>query len=149
MYSAKYGNIVREYNNYEYYLPRTRTRTHTCRDLSDADKDGKLSKDEFVIAMFLVDKAKQGCSLPSVLPVSLQPSSTSSNISAGSYSPGGSFEEKRRAHFEQGRLELERRQKQLQEQLNKEKVRCDRRIWQCVCVQCVHHLLGRERKKAT
>ena len=137
------------------YLVHAHTCTHTCRDLSDADKDGKLSKDEFVIAMFLVDKAKQGCSLPSVLPVSLQPSSTSSNISTsssistGSYSPGGSFEEKRRAHFEQGRLELERRQKQLQEQLNKEKVRCDRRIWQCVCVQCVHHLLGRERKKAT
>ena len=80
---------------------------------------GRLSKDEFVIAMFLTERAKQGIPLPSSLPPHLKPATTT-----GSSSPGGSsFEDRRRAHFEQGRLELERRRRELQEQADREKVR--------------------------
>ena len=72
-----------------------------------------------MIAMFLVERAKQGIPLPSTLPPHLKPATTSSSSS----SPGGSFEDRRRAHFEQGRLELERRRRELQEQQEREKVR--------------------------
>ena len=41
------------------------------RDLSDVDKDGRLSVDEFAIAMHLIDKAKKGLTLPSTLPSEL------------------------------------------------------------------------------
>jgi intersectin len=41
--------------------------------LSDIDKDGNLSLDEFVIAMHLCDFAKSGQQLPTVLPAELYP----------------------------------------------------------------------------
>lgn len=41
------------------------------RDLSDVDKDGQLSMEEFAIGMHLVESAQSGKPLPSVLPASL------------------------------------------------------------------------------
>ena len=41
--------------------------------MSDYDKDGKLSFEEFIIAMHLCDFAKGGNMLPSTLPIELQP----------------------------------------------------------------------------
>lgn len=41
--------------------------------LADYDKDGKLSLEEFIIAMHLCDFSKAGNNLPAVLPVELQP----------------------------------------------------------------------------
>jgi intersectin len=41
--------------------------------LADYDKDGKLSQDEFIIAMHLCDFAKAGNTLPSTLPADLVP----------------------------------------------------------------------------
>ena len=41
------------------------------RELSDIDKDGKLSCDEFAIAMHLIAKVKGGASLPNTLPADL------------------------------------------------------------------------------
>lgn len=43
------------------------------RELSDIDKDGRLSCDEYAIAMHLVSKVKGGASLPSSLPAELYP----------------------------------------------------------------------------
>jgi hypothetical protein len=39
--------------------------------LSDADKDGKLSEYEFIVAVFLIWARKQGIELPKQLPESL------------------------------------------------------------------------------
>ena len=43
------------------------------RDLSDVDKDGQLTMEEFAIGMHLVESAKSGKLLPAVLPSSLLP----------------------------------------------------------------------------
>ena len=43
------------------------------RSLSDYDKDGKLSCDEFCIAMHLIDLVKMGAVLPAKLPQELVP----------------------------------------------------------------------------
>ena len=58
--------------------------------LSDYDKDGKLSADEFCVAMHLIDMAKSGETLPATLPMELLPyrrkislSQASSNGSGG------------------------------------------------------------------
>ena len=86
------------------------------------DKDGRLTSDEFAIAMHLVEKAKQGIPIPSTLPVELTPSRQGLKNIPSSPVCVSSFEDRRKANFEQGRQELERRQKLLQEQLEREKV---------------------------
>ncbi|XP_069975866.1 intersectin-1-like isoform X2 [Penaeus vannamei] len=96
--------------------------------LSDVDNDGRLSCEEFVLAMYLCESAKAGNKIPTVLPADLIPPTnrrqrTSSIHSAGS---GGTpvsevlgaandntFEDKRRENFEKGQAELERRRKAL------------------------------------
>ncbi|XP_071543654.1 intersectin-1-like isoform X12 [Panulirus ornatus] len=96
--------------------------------LSDVDNDGRLSCEEFVLAMYLCETAKAGNKLPTVLPADLIPPTnrrqrTSSVHSTGS---GGTpvadvlgsinentFEDKRRENFEKGQAELERRRKAL------------------------------------
>ncbi|MPC28154.1 Intersectin-1 [Portunus trituberculatus] len=102
--------------------------TTTLRALSDVDNDGRLSCEEFVLAMYLCESAKAGNKLPTVLPAELIPPTnrrqrTSSIHSAGSGGTpvgevmGGladnSFEDKRRENFEKGQAELERRRKAL------------------------------------
>lgn len=47
----------------------------TCRTLADVDKDGKLKAEEFILAMHLVDMAKNGHPLPLTLPAELVPPS--------------------------------------------------------------------------
>ena len=42
-------------------------------DLADVSKDGKLDKYEFVIAMFLASKVKEGCDLPQSLDPEMAP----------------------------------------------------------------------------
>jgi len=44
-----------------------------CRGLSDLDVDGRLSCDEFVLAMHLCDIARSGEKVPDVLPLELRP----------------------------------------------------------------------------
>lgn len=53
------------------------------RNLADVDKDGKLKADEFILAMHLVDMAKEGQALPLALPVDLVPPSLRYKNSAG------------------------------------------------------------------
>lgn len=42
-------------------------------DLSDVDKDGTLTKEEFAVAMYLIHQVLIGKPLPSTLPLSLVP----------------------------------------------------------------------------
>ena len=56
------------------------------RNMADYDKDGKLSLEEFVIAMHLCDFSKAGNLLPSVLPLELQPQRSRASTQSGSFS---------------------------------------------------------------
>lgn len=59
------------------------------RSLSDIDADGRLSCEEFVLAMHLVESVKAGDALPTVLPADLIPPShrrkRSTSIQSGKY----------------------------------------------------------------
>ena len=90
------------------------------RELSDIDKDGRLSLDEFLIALHLLEKAKKGMPVPRTLPpeLSLTKKTGLEPLASDSFN----FEDKRKENFEQGRLELERRRKLLEEQAAKERV---------------------------
>merc|ERR1719419_1418306 len=107
-------------------------------NLSDIDKDGKLSVEEFILAMHLCEMGQKGEPLPDPLPISLVPPSlrrafTAANGSAagtpgsvtsapGLASPSlASFEDKRRENWEAGQAELQRRRESLMEQQKKEK----------------------------
>ncbi|XP_064117346.1 intersectin-1-like isoform X7 [Macrobrachium nipponense] len=98
--------------------------------LSDVDNDGRLSCEEFVLAMYMCESAKAGNKIPTVLPPELIPPThrrqrTASVQSGGSGGTpvsdviGGagvldnSFEDRRRENFEKGQAELERRRKAL------------------------------------
>lgn len=112
--------------------------------LSDIDADGRLSCEEFVLAMYLCELVAQGQTLPEKLPPELVPPSFRKNASRhGSVSASGpnsrhgsissqsgnatvadgdilhnynqtSFEDKRKENFDKGQAELERRRKTLQ-----------------------------------
>ena len=110
---------------------------HNCRTLSDIDKDGRLTVEEFAVAMHLVEKAKSGLAMPSTLPSELKPVPgqvkfhTVDRVPRGSVDrtrkpsveSAASFEDRRKENFEAGRMELDRRRKALQEQQEKEAVR--------------------------
>lgn len=109
--------------------------------LADMDSDGRLSCDEFVLAMYLCEMASQGEPIPVKLPTDMIPpsfrkTSTSRQGSVSSRhgsisSQSGSaqlnisdtdlhnynqttFEDKRKENFDKGQAELERRRKILQ-----------------------------------
>ena len=50
------------------------------RSLSDADQDGSLNCEEFIIAMYLVQSKLNGEELPEVLPDTIAPSKRSNSI---------------------------------------------------------------------
>jgi hypothetical protein len=91
-------------------------------ELSDVDKDGRLSSDEFSIAMFLVERAMKGLAPPMALPPELLP-----KIPAATPIPRAttfivsknSIEDKKKENFDMGRAELERRRKLLQDEEDK------------------------------
>ena len=114
--------------------------------LSDVDKDGCLSADEFAIAMHLIEKVKAGIAVPTSLPPELVPSANAASATDSKTSSSGagvpdrktsvperktsvpvsedlSFEDRRKQNFERGRMELERRRKARQEQQEREAVR--------------------------
>ncbi len=82
--------------------------------------------------MHLIEKAKQGLVLPNALPPELHPSASSAGPQAGAgagertrkLSEGSAvtFEDRRKENFELGRMELERRRRARQEQIEKEAV---------------------------
>ena len=90
------------------------------RELSDIDKDGRFTSDEFSIALHLLEKAKSGVPIPKTLPSEL--TLTKKTGLEPTASDASNFEDKRKENFEQGRLELERRRKLLEEQASKQRV---------------------------
>ncbi|XP_041439354.1 intersectin-1-like isoform X3 [Xenopus laevis] len=121
----------------------------TIWNLSDIDQDGKLTAEEFILAMHLIDVAMSGQPLPPVLPPDYIPPtfrrvrsgsglSVISAVSVDQRLPEEpaeeepqnadrklpvTFEDKKRENFERGNLELEKRRQALLEQQRKEQER--------------------------
>ncbi|KFP82991.1 Intersectin-1, partial [Acanthisitta chloris] len=122
----------------------------TIWNLSDIDQDGKLTAEEFILAMHLIDVAMAGQPLPPALPPEFIPPSfrrvrsgsgvsTASSVSVDQRLPEEpaleeeqqqlekklpvTFEDKKRENFERGNLELEKRRQALLEQQRKEQER--------------------------
>uniref|UniRef100_A0A8C6MC04 Intersectin-1 n=1 Tax=Nothobranchius furzeri TaxID=105023 RepID=A0A8C6MC04_NOTFU len=115
----------------------------TIWGLSDIDQDGKLTAEEFILAMHLIDMAMSGLPLPPVLPPDYLPptfrrvrsDSVQSDQKSVQEEPEEetessqekklpvTFEDKKRENFERGNLELEKRRQALQEQQRKEQER--------------------------
>ncbi|KAJ7320547.1 hypothetical protein JRQ81_020058 [Phrynocephalus forsythii] len=122
----------------------------TIWNLSDIDQDGKLTAEEFILAMHLIDMAMSGQPLPPALsPEYIPPSfrrarsgsgiSVTSSVSVDQRLPEEpvleeeqkqqekklpvTFEDKKRENFERGNLELEKRRQALLEQQRKEQER--------------------------
>ncbi|XP_066455113.1 intersectin-1 isoform X3 [Eleutherodactylus coqui] len=121
----------------------------TIWNLSDIDQDGKLTAEEFILAMHLIDLAMSGQPLPPVLPPDYIPPSfrrvrsgsgisVMSSVSVDQRLPEEpaeeeppptdkrlpvTFEDKKRENFERGNLELEKRRQALLEQQRKEQER--------------------------
>ncbi|XP_045525527.1 intersectin-1-like isoform X3 [Pieris brassicae] len=94
--------------------------------LADLDCDGKLGCEEFVLAMYLCERATQGEAPPAKLPLEMVPptfrrDSITSNTSTKSY------EERRRENMARGQAELERRRSQLADVQMKEKAERERK----------------------
>ena len=118
--------------------------------MADVDKDGRLSREEFVLSGHLCDMAAKGEPLPAALPPHLVPPSLRPGrvpgaavmpvAAAGSVAGSGSvagdsvgtpgsvkdlnspstFEDKRRENFNKGQAELERRRQSIIEMQKKE-----------------------------
>ncbi|XP_065583401.1 intersectin-1-like isoform X3 [Artemia franciscana] len=125
--------------------------------LSDIDTDGKLSCEEFILAMHLCDLARTNEPLPSVLPNSWVPpsfrkgfgaqktragslasigsgddsfvhsTSSPSNKEDGSMLSPVSFEDRRKENFDRGQAELERRRKALEDAQKREREERERK----------------------
>ncbi|GFU31057.1 intersectin-1 [Nephila pilipes] len=120
--------------------------------LSDIDGDGRLSSEEFVLAMHLAESVKAGDALPSFLPADLIPPSHRRKRSTSIQSTGSTsshalgdinllgdfkdekllqqqttFEDKRRENFEKGQAELEKRRLALLEAQRKEQEERERK----------------------
>ncbi|RVE46411.1 hypothetical protein evm_008945 [Chilo suppressalis] len=94
--------------------------------LADLDADGKLGCEEFVLAMYLCEKATQGDPVPAKLPPELIPP-TFRRESVTSTGSSKSYEERRRENLARGQAELERRRSQLADQHMKEKAERERK----------------------
>merc|ERR1711874_497655 len=113
----------------------------TVWNLADIDKDGKLSVEEFIVAMHLCEMGMKGEPLPTQLPLNLVPPSMRRNHPSNVSGPGtpasaksgeealspASFEDKRRENWEAGQAELTKRRASLLEQQNKEKAERERK----------------------
>uniref|UniRef100_A0A8C2X721 Intersectin-1 n=1 Tax=Cyclopterus lumpus TaxID=8103 RepID=A0A8C2X721_CYCLU len=118
----------------------------TIWSLSDIDQDGKLTAEEFILAMHLIDMAMSGLPLPPVLPPDYLPPTFRIVgclllgvfkqkydrarlllVAHTRHSPlcvfSVTFEDKKRENFERGNLELEKRRQALQELQRKEQER--------------------------
>uniref|UniRef100_A0ABI7WXN6 Intersectin 2 n=1 Tax=Felis catus TaxID=9685 RepID=A0ABI7WXN6_FELCA len=115
----------------------SQTQLATIWTLADIDGDGQLKAEEFILAMHLTDMAKAGQPLPLTLPPELVPPSfrggkqiDSINGTLPSYQKiqeeepqkklPVTFEDKRKANYERGNVELEKRRQALMEQQQRE-----------------------------
>uniref|UniRef100_A0A0K0CXP6 Intersectin-1 n=1 Tax=Angiostrongylus cantonensis TaxID=6313 RepID=A0A0K0CXP6_ANGCA len=107
--------------------------------LSDVNKDGKLTVDEFCIAMHLIDMVKVGYALPDQTPPELVQMCGFSRSASNSplLEPGAppaqkistpkTFEDKRMDNFARGQAELERRRQVLMEEENRRRAEIEKR----------------------
>lgn len=79
IYSNKYGSLLSELILVHVALRMSSFYVLLCRQLSDINRDGALSKDEFCIAMHLVVLRRNEIELPDKLPLSLMPYSAFTN----------------------------------------------------------------------
>ncbi|KAJ7344208.1 hypothetical protein JRQ81_000158 [Phrynocephalus forsythii] len=115
----------------------SQTQLATIWSLADIDGDGQLKAEEFILAMHLTDMAKAGQPLPLTLPLELVPPSFRSgkgveitncllptNQKIQEEEPPQklpvTFEDKRKANYERGNMELEKRRQVLLEQQQRE-----------------------------
>lgn len=115
----------------------SQTQLATIWSLADIDGDGQLKAEEFILAMHLTDMARAGQPLPLTLPPELVPPSfrggkqiDSINGTLPSYQKiqeeepqkkvPVTFEDKRKANYERGNMELEKRRQALMEQQQRE-----------------------------
>ncbi|XP_058407676.1 intersectin-2 isoform X2 [Diceros bicornis minor] len=115
----------------------SQTQLATIWTLADIDGDGQLKAEEFILAMHLTDMAKAGQPLPLTLPPELVPPSfrggkqiDSINGTLPSYQKiqeeepqkklPVTFEDKRKANYERGNVELEKRRQAMMEQQQRE-----------------------------
>ncbi|KAM9635712.1 intersectin-2 isoform 3-T4 [Trichechus inunguis] len=115
----------------------SQTQLATIWTLADIDGDGQLKAEEFILAMHLTDMAKAGQPLPLTLPPELVPPSfrggkqlDSINGTLPSYQKiqeeepqkklPVTFEDKWKANYERGNMELEKRRQALMEQQQRE-----------------------------
>ncbi|KAB0379460.1 hypothetical protein FD755_007244, partial [Muntiacus reevesi] len=115
----------------------SQTQLATIWTLADIDGDGQLKAEEFILAMHLTDMAKAGQPLPLALPPELVPPSfrggkqiDSINGTLPSYQKTReeepqkklpvTFEDKRKANYERGNMELEKRRQAMMEQQQRE-----------------------------
>uniref|UniRef100_A0A670ICB5 Intersectin 2 n=1 Tax=Podarcis muralis TaxID=64176 RepID=A0A670ICB5_PODMU len=116
----------------------SQTQLATIWSLADVDGNGQLKAEEFILAMHLTDMAKAGQPLPLTLPPELVPPSmrsgkcaentdcvlpTYQKIMQEEEPPQKlpvTFEDKRKANYERGNMELEKRRQVLLEQQQRE-----------------------------
>ena len=70
--------------------------------------------------MWLTERAKQGTPVPSTLPSDLIPAPVP--VGTSDFLRRSSFEDKRMENFERGRMELQRRKREIKEREEREKV---------------------------
>uniref|UniRef100_A0A1I7VHU6 Intersectin-1 n=1 Tax=Loa loa TaxID=7209 RepID=A0A1I7VHU6_LOALO len=95
-------------------------------NLSDYNKDGRLSVEEFCVAMHLIDSVKAGYLLPKTLPSELATHCSRSVSDSPVLDPNAppaqkiqipkTFEDKRRDNYDRGQAELDRRRQALREE---------------------------------
>ncbi|EJW85007.1 SH3 domain-containing protein [Wuchereria bancrofti] len=95
-------------------------------NLSDYNKDGRLSVEEFCVAMHLIDSVKTGYLLPKTLPPELATHCSRSVSNSPVLDPNAppaqkiqipkTFEDKRRDNYDRGQVELDRRRQALREE---------------------------------
>jgi len=135
-------------SSFSFFVELNQSFLSQCRSLADNDKDGRLTADEFVIAMHCCDIIRSGQSLPTRLPdewlrngtqtplakLAISPSTFSSLspviVNDENHSPETgenerknsivTYEEKRQMNYEAGHKELERRRQVLREQEERE-----------------------------
>ena len=90
--------------------------------MADVDKDGRLNTTEFCIALHLSEKAKKGLTIPPNLPPELLKEAQANQSSSKSVENVVTLEDKRRANWEEGQQELERRRQEIRDKQEKEKV---------------------------
>uniref|UniRef100_A0A8C6X6Z6 Intersectin 2 n=1 Tax=Naja naja TaxID=35670 RepID=A0A8C6X6Z6_NAJNA len=104
----------------------SQTQLATIWSLSDIDGDGQLKAEEFILAMHLTDMAKAGHPLPLSLPPEFVPPSLRCLSQVfivqchSLFFNLVTFEDKRKANYERGNLELEKRRQVLLEQQQRE-----------------------------